>query len=173
MSATRRWDTHVRWYELTAEVRIPGRIGGVFPFFSEAGNLEALTPDWLNFKLVTPRPIHMGTGTVIDYRIRLRLVTMRWRSRITVWDPPHRFVDEQLKGPYRRWIHEHTFTQDGEEVVCSDHVRYAVPGGPMLETLINRCFVQPELEQIFRYRRQAMLRLLSRTDRGVSAGSPV
>jgi len=150
----------VRIFELKTEVRVPGRLETVFPFFADAANLELLTPPWLRFEILTPGPIEMRVGTLIDYRIRLRIMPMRWRTRISAWQPPFRFVDEQLRGPYRQWIHEHTFTQVRDEVIIHDHVRYAVPGGPGLEGIAHRLLVRPELDRIFSYRVGAMKRLL-------------
>lgn len=127
----------------------------VFPFFADARNLERLTPPWLKFEVITPEPIAMQAGTLIDYRLRLRGVPLRWRSEITLWDPPHRFVDEQRRGPYRAWIHEHRFTsvKGGTEVV--DLVRYAVPGG----RLVNLLFVARDVRRIFDYRSVALRRI--------------
>lgn len=150
----------MREYELRTEVRVPGRLEEVFSFFADAGNLEKLTPPWLKFEIITPRPIDMHAGALIDYRIWLRIVPMRWRTRITAWEPPFRFVDEQLRGPYRRWIHEHTFQQIGDEVAVRDHVRYAVPGGPLLERAVHALAVKRDLDRIFAYRVEAMRRLL-------------
>lgn len=147
-------------HELRTEIRVPGRIEDVFGFFADAGNLELLTPPWLKFEIITPRPIEMRVGALIDYRFWLRIVPMRWRTRITAWEPPFRFVDEQLRGPYRQWIHEHTFEQIGEEVAIRDFVRYAVPGGPGFERLAHTLFVKPDLARIFGYRVEAMKRLL-------------
>jgi ligand-binding SRPBCC domain-containing protein len=113
-----------------------------------AGNLEALTPPWLNFKILTPLPIDVHEGTLIDYRLRLRGVPVRWRTRISVWQPPYRFVDEQLRGPYRQWIHEHTFEAHQGGTLVRDHVRYAVP----FDWLVHRLLVRPDVERIFRYR---------------------
>jgi len=150
----------LRIYQLRTEVRVPGRLQEVFPFFADAGNLELLTPPWLKFEILTPRPIEMRVGALIDYRIWLRIVPMRWRTKITVWEPPYRFVDEQIRGPYRQWIHEHTFEQIGREVAVRDHVRYAVPGGPGLERLAHAMLVKPDIDRIFAYRVEAMNRLL-------------
>lgn len=153
-------DPGVKTYELQTEVRIPGTLDRVFAFFADAGNLELLTPPWLSFRILTPRPIAMSVGVLIDYRIGVRGIPMRWRSEITAWEPPFRFVDEQRRGPYRLWVHEHSFRQDGTVVVVRDHVRYAVPGGPGLERLVHAALVRPDLHRIFRYRVDAMNRLL-------------
>ncbi len=125
----------------------------VFSFFSNARNLELLTPPWLRFKVLTEGEIPMSRGRQIDYRLRLRGLPLRWRSEITAWEPPHRFVDEQVIGPYRTWIHEHRFEVEerpgrGPVVVASDEVHYEAPGG----ALVNRLLVAPDLKRIFRYR---------------------
>ena len=112
---------------LTAEVVVPGTIGDVFAFFSDAHNLEAITPPWLRFRLLGPGPLEVREGTVIDYRLRLHGLPLRWRSAITAWDPPHRFADEQLRGPYRRWHHEHTFTEVDGGTRVRDRVDYECP----------------------------------------------
>jgi ligand-binding SRPBCC domain-containing protein len=94
----------------------------------------------------------MHPGTLIDYRIKLHGVPMRWRTEIAVWEPPYRFVDRQLKGPYRQWVHTHTFAERDGGTQCTDHVEYAVPFG----ALVNRFFVRGNVEAIFRYRRQIL-----------------
>jgi len=127
-------------------------IGTVFPFFAAAENLEAITPPWLGFKILTPQPIAMHAGTLIDYRIKLHGLPMRWRTEITSWEPPFKFVDAQLKGPYRRWIHTHTFEERDGGTLCRDHVEYAVPGGVVIE----RLFVRRQVEAIFAYRQQVL-----------------
>jgi ligand-binding SRPBCC domain-containing protein len=124
----------------------------VFAFFSDARNLEALTPPWVGFRILTPTPITMEVGRLIDYRIRIRGLPVRWTTEITVWDPPHRFVDEQLRGPYRLWVHEHRFESRGDETVVTDNVRYAVFGG----RLVNRLFVRRDVERIFDYRAERL-----------------
>ncbi len=127
----------------------------VFPFFADAANLQAITPPWLDFRILTPGPIAMRPGALIDYRLKLRGFPIRWRTKITVWEPPFRFVDRQLKGPYRQWVHEHSFEEKDGGTLCRDRVDYAVPGG----ALVNRIFVQRDVETIFAYRRGQLERL--------------
>ena len=121
---------------------------GIFEFFSDAFQLETLTPPWLHFSVLTPAPIEMRTGTIIDYRLRLHGVPMRWQSRIELWEPPVRFVDVQTRGPYRRWRHEHIFEPAANGTICRDVVDYSVPGG----FLIERLLVRPDILKIFSYR---------------------
>lgn len=137
----------------------------LFPFFSDAHNLEKLTPPLLRFEVLTPRPIQMGTGTLLDYRLRLRGFPIRWRTRILDWNPPYGFVDEQLKGPYVRWYHTHTFVsaagpggQPGTR--CDDRVEYRPPGRA-IAPLVNRLVVQRDVEKIFRYRAQILADLFA------------
>jgi ligand-binding SRPBCC domain-containing protein len=129
----------------------------VFPFFADALNLEAITPPWLRFRIVTRSPIVMRRGTLIDYRLRLRGIPVRWTSEITAWEPPSRFVDEQRRGPYRRWIHEHTFAEHDRQTVMCDRVDYLVPGGRLVERLL----VERDLERIFAYRKARIAELLT------------
>lgn len=134
-------------------VALAAPVDTVFSFFSNAGNLEVLTPPWLRFRVVTEDEIVMSCGAQIDYRLCLHGLPLRWRSEITAWEPPHRFVDEQVIGPYRSWSHEHRFKVEerpgrGPVVIASDEVRYRAPGG----WLIDRFLVAPDLERIFRYR---------------------
>jgi len=126
----------------------------VFPFFADARNLQAITPPWLDFQVLTPDPIEMRAGTLIDYRLRVHGLPLRWRTLIKVWEPPHRFVDEQLRGPYRQWIHEHTFTARDGGTLARDGVHYAVPGGAW----VNRWFVRRDVERIFAFRRAELTR---------------
>lgn len=146
----------MKTFELQAEVDLPLPLEEVFAFFADAGNLQAITPPWLHFQILSPLPLDMHPGTLIDYRIRLQGVPMRWRSAITAWEPPHRFVDEQVRGPYRLWHHEHTFRTVGDRTRVADRVRYAVLGGAPIE----RLFVRGRLGQIFRYRQERIAGLL-------------
>ena len=139
-----------------AELWLPRPRPEVFAFFAEARNLEAITPPWLKFEVLTPAPIAMRAGTLIDYRLRLHGFPIRWRTEITLWEPPVRFADTQLRGPYRLWEHTHTFVEKDGGTLCRDEVRYAVPGG----ALIERLFVRRDVERIFAHRQEVMRRLL-------------
>lgn len=131
-----------------------------FAFFGDASGLEAITPAWLAFRVVTPAPIEMRPGALIDYRLRLHGVPVRWRTRIEVWEPGERFVDVQVSGPYRLWHHTHEFEADGEGgTVIRDTVRYALPLGP-LGALAHVLFVRRDLERIFDFRRDAVERFV-------------
>jgi len=143
---------------LTREQELPGPPEAVFPFFGDARNLEAITPPWLGFRVVTPEPIVMAPGTLIEYRLKLHGVPIRWRTTIAVWEPPHRFVDVQLNGPYRMWHHTHDFAPvaSGNGTLMRDTVRYALPFGP-LGSLANRLLVRRDLDRIFDFRRAAVL----------------
>ncbi|HET7507520.1 MAG TPA: SRPBCC family protein [Solirubrobacterales bacterium] len=145
--------------ERTQRVELP--ISETFGFYGDALNLERITPPWLGFEVTTPQPIEMGVGTLIEYRLKLHRVPVRWRTRIEAWEPPHRFVDAQIKGPYSLWEHTHTFEEDGPEAtIIRDRVRYAIPFGPLGE-LADRLLVRRDLKQIFDYRRDAVARELA------------
>ena len=141
---------------------LPRPLAEVFAFFSDPANLNEITPPALSFHIITPRPIDMRPGALIDYRLRLRGIPMRWRTRITAFDPPRSFVDEQLKGPYGRWLHTHTFapeTIDGVEGTrITDRVEYDLPRwcpGP-INRLVHRLLVAPDLDRIFGYRQRVL-----------------
>jgi ligand-binding SRPBCC domain-containing protein len=150
---------------LRREQRLPGPPEDVFPFFADAGNLEAITPDWLAFRIVTPRPIEMRVGTLIEYRLRLHGLPIAWLTRIEEWDtdPTHpRFVDMQIAGPYRLWHHTHEFAPDGEGgTLMRDTVRYALPLGPLGE-IAHRLVVARDLAAIFDHRTRRVGELLTR-----------
>jgi len=142
---------------------------GIFPFFGDAHNLEKITPSLLNFKVLTPGAIDMKPGTLIDYKLKVRGIPIRWTTRIADWQPHTRFRDEQLKGPYRQWIHTHTFTPEDGGTRCDDLVEYAPPGGP-LAPLINRLVVQRDVEKIFAYRAKVLAEMFgSRPDSPATA----
>jgi ligand-binding SRPBCC domain-containing protein len=147
----------MKTYLFNREVWLPRPVDEVFRFFADAGNIQTLTPPWLNFQIVTPGPIEMKPRTLIDYRLRVRGVPIKWQSEITVWDPPHRFVDEQRRGPYRLWIHEHRFLEKDHGTLATDEVRYGVPG----DALVNRLFVARDVAQIFDFRARKLKELFS------------
>jgi ligand-binding SRPBCC domain-containing protein len=145
---------------LERQQRVELPLEEVFPFYADAGNLGRITPPWLGFEVTTPQPIEMGVGALIEYRLRLHRIPVRWRTRIEAWDPPHRFVDAQLNGPYLVWHHTHTFRADGEgATILGDRVRYAMPFGPLGE-VARALLVRRDLERIFDYRRDAVAALL-------------
>jgi len=145
---------------LQREQRLPGTPDEVFEFFADTRNLEAITPPLLRFRVVTPAPIVMRRGTLIHYRLRVRGVPVRWLTRIEEWDPPHRFVDQQLEGPYALWQHTHTFEADGAETIMRDTVRYRIGFGP-LGTLADRLLVRRDVARIFDFRAQRVRELLA------------
>jgi ligand-binding SRPBCC domain-containing protein len=124
----------------------------IFAFFADAANLKTLTPPWINFTVLTPTPIAMRVGALIDYRIRVHGLPIRWRTEITAWEPPHRFVDVQLRGPYTHWHHTHTFEEHDGGTLCHDEVRYRPRGG----ALVNWLFVRRDVERIFDFRQQQL-----------------
>lgn len=148
------------YHTLRREQTLPGTPEAVFPFFADAGNLEAITPPYLRFEIVTPRPIAMGEGTLIEYRLRLHGLPISWLTRIEVWEPGVRFVDQQLRGPYALWHHTHEFERDPTDpgrTLMRDTVRYAIPFGPLGE-LAHRLFVKRDLDRIFDFRTEEVAR---------------
>ena len=128
----------------------------VFSFFSDARNLQRITPAFLHFRLLTPGPITMCPGALIDYRLTLRGVPLRWRSEIKTWEPPLRFSDVQLRGPYAEWNHTHTFDEEDGGTLVRDVVRYRLWGPDVVTGLINRILVAPDTRRIFEFRHQAL-----------------
>jgi ligand-binding SRPBCC domain-containing protein len=144
-------------YQIETELWLPRAREQIFGFFSDPGNLERITPPWLAFEILTPKSVKMAQGTVLNYRLRLRGIPLRWQSVITLWEPPFRFVDEQTNGPYSLWIHEHSFMEHAGGTVVADKVLYAVPGG----RIVNRLLVAPDLRRIFRYRQEILHKLFN------------
>jgi len=141
-------------HQFSSEIWLARPIKEVFAFFSDAANLDSITPPWLSFRTVTRQPIEMHAGAVVYYRLRVRGFPIRWRSEITEWEPPYHFVDEQIRGPYRLWIHTHKFeSRNGGTLVCDD-VRYAVP----FDWLLHKFVVRPDVERIFAYRADCLRR---------------
>ncbi|HEV2754095.1 MAG TPA: SRPBCC family protein [Solirubrobacteraceae bacterium] len=144
----------MRIHVLEREQVLPAPPGEVFPFFADAHNLEAITPPLLDFRVVTPEPIEMRVGNTIQYRLRLHGVPVNWLTSIQAWEPPSRFVDVQLRGPYALWHHTHTFEPDGDDGGATrmrDVVRYALPLG-LLGEAAHRAFVRRDVESIFAFR---------------------
>ncbi len=135
-------------FSYRSEQWLPRPLDEVFSFFADARNLEELTPPWLRFDVVTPEPIPMIVGTTIDYRLAWRGIPLRWTSEIAAWEPPHRFIDRQLRGPYRLWHHEHRFEERENGTNVIDEVDYAVWGG----AIANRFGVARDIEKIFAFR---------------------
>lgn len=142
----------MRVREFQCELWLPLPPEELFPFFADAGNLDAITPKWLNFGIVTPRPIEMREGALIDYKLRVRGMPLRWRTLIREWNPPHSFVDEQIRGPYRQWIHRHTFEPQNGGTLARDIVHYAVP----FDFIAHPLFVRRDIQRIFAYRQEAL-----------------
>jgi ligand-binding SRPBCC domain-containing protein len=132
-------------HRLEAAQRLSRPIEAALPFFADAFNLESITPPTLQSRILTAGPLAMRAGAAIDHRLRLSGVPARWRSEITAWEPPFRFVDEQRRGLDRWWIHEHRFHEERDETVVPDRVDYGVPGG----ALVHRFLVRPALRRIF------------------------
>jgi len=142
---------------------VPGSLQTVFAFFKRPENLERLTPPWLNFSILSTSDAEVRRGTRIRYRLRLNGIPLTWESRISRYEENVLFVDEQVRGPYRRWVHLHGFREVPGGVEVSDRVEYALPFGP-LGDLVHALAVRRQLHAIFAFRRQAMEEVFGRTD---------
>jgi ligand-binding SRPBCC domain-containing protein len=143
---------------LETSTSLPRPVDEVFRFFADAENLQRITPPELAFQILTPTPIDIREGTIIDYRLRLFGVPFRWRTRIVQWQPSGQFIDEQVRGPYRSWKHLHTFVGDDNGTQMTDRVEYRLPFHPA--GLIVLPLVRRQLDRIFRYRADAIEALL-------------
>jgi ligand-binding SRPBCC domain-containing protein len=151
-------DVHV----LRREQRLEAPPETVFPFFADARNLEAITPPLLRFRLLTPDPISMGVGTFLQYALRLHGVPVRWDTLIQEWEPPVRFVDVQVRGPYRLWHHTHELLalDGGDATLMRDTVRYSVGFGALGE-VARRALILRDLEAIFAFRAERVPSLVA------------
>lgn len=145
-------------HRLTRSLWLPLDRTRAFDFFADAFNLERITPPELNFQVITPAPIEIRAGTLIEYRLRLFGIPMYWRTLISVWRPGECFVDEQLDGPYVQWIHRHWFRDENGGTRIDDRVDYILPVGRMAWPLVAF-----QLRRIFDYRQQAVAALLGGT----------
>ncbi len=146
--------THV--FRISMSMPLPRE--AMFAYFADAANLERITPPELRFRILTPYPIPMQEETLIDYRLRLFGVPLRWQARITDWEPPVGFVDEQARGLNRLWRHAHRFYDDGKGTIIEDTVHYRLPFAPLGDFF--HPLVRPQLERIFRFRHSAVRRCL-------------
>lgn len=149
-------------HTLDTQIRLPQPRDEVFPFFCDAFNLERITPPELRFRIVTPPPIDMREGARITYRLSLWGVPFRWETLISCWEPPVRFVDEQISGPFRRWVHRHEFVPTPQGTMIYDHVDYELPLSPpgdLFHFLMRR-----QLTRIFGYRHEVLHGLFSSDD---------
>lgn len=149
-------------FVIRAEQFVPRPLEEVFDFFSRAENLEQLTPPFLNFRILSVQPNPVRQGTLIRYRLRWRVFPIYWTTRIEAWEPPHRFIDLQLKGPYSLWHHTHTFEAVEGGTMIRDEVRYRLPLG-WLGRLAHALQVKRDVAGIFAYRRQAVERIFGKT----------
>ncbi|KHE92150.1 MAG: SRPBCC family protein [Candidatus Scalindua rubra] len=145
-------------HTLSTSMCLPLKRDDVFPFFADASNLETITPPELCFSILSPQPITINEGTIINYQLRLFGIPFKWRTRITLWEPPHRFIDEQISGPYRLWIHTHRFLEENESTTITDEVQYWLPWWPFGE--VSYPFVYLLLKRIFSYRQKKIWQIL-------------
>ena len=151
------WNPERKAWRLSTEAVLPATREDVFEFFSDAFQLERITPPMLNFKVLTEAPINIQAGTLIDYKLRLRGFPVHWRTEISTWDPPYSFTDRQLRGPYYLWEHLHTFEEVDGGTLMKDEVHYRVPGGALVHWLM----VKNDLLRIFQYRLDTMIEIFA------------
>jgi ligand-binding SRPBCC domain-containing protein len=149
-------------YKLEHEQLVPRPLHEVFSFFSRSENLEAITPAWLHFSVLSVAPQPLRKGTIIRYKLRVRGVPLRWTSEIVEWRPPHKFVDVQRKGPYKLWHHTHLFFAEGANTRIRDEVLYSLPFG-VIGTLAHRLAVRRDVERIFAFRHNKIRAIFGET----------
>lgn len=147
-------------YTFDAEMWVPVSVDVVFAFFADTVNLDRMTPPWVHFRTVTPQPIEMRAGLILEHQLRIRGMPIRWKSEISVWQPPTRFVDEQRSGPYKFWTHRHDFAAENGGTWIRDHIDYC-PRGWLLAPLVNRWLVAPDLRRVFAHRHQKIREALA------------
>jgi ligand-binding SRPBCC domain-containing protein len=139
------------------EVLVLGKPENIFSFFADARNLNQITPSWLNFHILNP-DVKLEKGSRIEYSLKWRGIPLRWISEISDWQPPYRFIDTQIVGPYKTWIHKHEFVREDNKTRIIDEVHYSVPGS-FIEPLVHRFFVGPDIQRIFKFRTHTILKL--------------
>ena len=142
----------MKTHTIEASMLIPRSREQVFPFFCDVVNLQRITPPELDFRILTSLPVEINKGTQVDYQLKLFGIAFNWRSEITVWDPPNRFVDAQISGPYKLWEHTHLFYENDGGTLIDDQVKYRLPFWPFGE--IAYPVVRAQLKRIFNYRQQ-------------------
>lgn len=150
----------MKTWHFEKEIVIRHSLERVFGFFSKAENLNKITPKKFNFQFITPLPIIIQQGTIIDYKLNIYNIPVHWRTEISVWQPPHRFVDVQVKGPYRKWIHEHLFAAVPEGTRMIDSIQYSLYGG-IMTPLLNKILVRRDIQNIFNFRQKKLASLFS------------
>jgi len=148
-------------YSLKRKQFIKLPIEKVFDFFSKPENLEKITPSSLSFKIITPIPIDMSKGALIDYTIKLFFYPVHWRTIISDYNPPYSFIDQQIKGPYKFWHHSHEFKEVNDGVEIIDNVKYSVPFG-VVGRLAHKIWIRNELNKIFDYRMKIINDLINK-----------
>lgn len=145
----------MKTFDLRKQQFVPRQLREVFPFFERPENLALITPSWLGLRMLTPSPIQMQEGTVIEYSIKVMGIRARWKSRISVYDPPCAFADEQLEGPYTFWHHTHRFIEVDGGTLLADEIRYSMPFG-ILGQIVHSLIVRKQLQRIFNCRARAI-----------------
>ena len=151
----------MKLYTFKKEQKISKSIIDVFDFFSKPENLSVITPNKMDFRILTPSPIEMKEGTLIDYTVKIMSFPIRWRTLITKYDPPNTFIDQQLKGPYSMWHHTHLFEKiNDNETLIKDIILYAVPFS-FIGSITHSLYIKRDLENIFDYRSQEIKRIFN------------
>ena len=151
----------MKLYTFKKEQKISKSIIDVFDFFSKPENLSVITPNKMDFRILTPSPIEMKEGTLIDYTVKIMSFPIRWRTLITKYDPPNMFIDQQLKGPYSMWHHTHLFEKiNDNETLIKDVILYAVPFS-FIGSITHSLYIKRDLEKIFDYRSQEIKRIFN------------
>ena len=147
-------EKHNGEFKLTCEICIPRPVQEVFEFFANPNNLELITPKLLQFKITDAPKTPLEEGSIIDYKLKIHHIPIRWKTLISKWNPPYSFEDTQLKGPYMQWIHSHDFSEENGVTKMKDVVRYKVFGG----SLINKIFVKKDVLKIFEHRTDFLIK---------------